>query len=72
MQARSRRRAASGGLIRNDYNLLDNTTDVDGVTAGSHSVSDDPAFNTTGYYVPASSSPAIDAADPLAEVPVAG
>ena len=62
--------AASGALIRNDYNLLHNTTDVSGVTAGVHSVSGSPLLDS--YYVPAADSPAIDAADPRADVPLAG
>jgi hypothetical protein len=64
--------AASGGLIRNRYNLLDNTTDLSGVAAGAGTVEADPAFATSGHYVPSASSPAIDAADPRAEVPLAG
>ena len=65
--------ATSGGLIWNRYNLLDNTTNVSGVTVGEGTVEADPAFATGGsYYVPSASSPAIDAADPGAEVPLAG
>jgi hypothetical protein len=64
--------ATSSGLIRNDYNLLHNTTDLDGVTAGPNTIYGAPAFAGTGHYVPTAASPAIDAADPLAEVPPAG
>lgn len=64
--------AASDGVIRNDYNLLDNTTNLSGVTAGANTLEADPAFAASGHYVPSAASPAIDAADPLAEVPVAG
>jgi len=64
--------AASGALIRNDYNLLDNTANVSGVTAGAHTLTADPAFAATGHYIPSATSPALDAADPLAEAPLAG
>jgi len=64
--------AASGGLIRNDYNLLHNTADFSGVTAGAHTILADPAFAPSGLYVPTAASPAVDAADPLAEVLPAG
>jgi hypothetical protein len=65
--------ATSGGLIWNRYNLLHNTTNLSGVAAGEGTVEADPAFATSGsYYVPSASSPAIDAADPGAEVPLAG
>ena len=64
-------KAVSGALVRNDYNLLHNTANLSGVTAGG-TPHGRPAFATTGDYVPGVTSPALDAADPLAEVPAAG
>ena len=63
--------AASSALLRNSYNLLFNTTNLDAVTAGEGTVEADPAFAATNYYLTAAS-PAVDAADPVAEVPPAG
>ena len=63
-------RATGGGLIRNDYNLLHNTSDLDGVTAGENTLFADPAFSSD-YHLSASS-PAVDAADPLAPVSAGG
>ncbi len=64
--------AAGSALIRNEYNLLDNTTNVSGVTAGEGTVEADAAFAAGSYYVPGADSPAIDAAQPWADVPLAG
>ena len=64
--------AAAGSLIRNDYNLLNNTTNVVGVTAGANTVTGDPLFATVGHYQLTADSPALDAADPHAEVPLGG
>lgn len=64
--------AATGGLVRNDYNLLHNTTNLEGVTAGAGTLEGDPAFASAGHYVPSAASPALDAADPWAQVPLAG
>ena len=64
-------RAASYALLRNSYNLLSNTVNLDAVTAGEGTVEADPAFAATNYYLTAAS-PAVDAADPVAEVPPAG
>jgi parallel beta-helix repeat protein len=64
--------AASNGLIRNAYNLLHNTTALSGVTAGDGTLTTAPAFAGAGYYVPSAASPAIDAAEPWAVVPLAG
>ncbi|HEX9028210.1 MAG TPA: hypothetical protein VF823_03470, partial [Anaerolineales bacterium] len=64
--------ASSGALVRNGYNLLHNTSDLSGVSAGEGTLTSAPAFATSSYYVPSAASPAIDAADPLAAVPPAG
>ena len=64
--------AVSGALVRNEYNLLQNTTNLSGVTAGTGTLTGDPAFVSASYYVPSAVSPAIDAGDPLAAVPPAG
>jgi hypothetical protein len=64
--------AASNGLIRNAYNLLHNTTALSGVTAGDGTLTTAPAFGSGSYYVPSAASPAIDAAEPWAVVPLAG
>jgi parallel beta-helix repeat protein len=64
--------AVTGGLVRNDYNLLHNTTNLEGVTAGAGTLEGDPAFASAGHYVPSAASPALDAADPWAQVPLAG
>ena len=63
---------ASGGLIRNDYNLLNSATNLDGVTGGAHTLTADPGFAGTGHYYLTADSAAVDAADPLAPVPPAG
>jgi hypothetical protein len=65
-------KAEAGGLVLNSYNLLDNTTNFSGVTAGEGALLAAPAFAESSYYVPSAASPAIDAADPLAPVPAAG
>jgi hypothetical protein len=62
----------ANGMIGNDYNLLNNSTDLSGVTPGENTLTGDPAFATTGHYVLTATSPAVDAADPTAEVPPAG
>lgn len=64
--------ATADGLIRNDYNLLNSATNLDGVAGGAHTLMDDPGFAETGHYYLTASSPALDAADPLAAVPPAG
>jgi hypothetical protein len=64
--------AASGGLIRSDYNLLHNLTNLSGVSAGPGTLEADPEFASTGHYVPRATSPALDAAHPWSEVPLAG
>ena len=45
-------KAVSGALVRNDYNLLHNTANLSGVTAGANTLTVDPAFAPSGYYVP--------------------
>ncbi|NLG27517.1 MAG: PKD domain-containing protein, partial [Chloroflexi bacterium] len=64
--------AAASALIRNDYNLLNNDSEVEGATAGPNSVEADPAFAPSGHYSLSATSPALDAADPNAAVPTAG
>ncbi len=65
--------ATSSGLIRNRYNLFyNNTHDPEGVTLGDGSLKADPAYTPSTYYVPSAGSPPIDAAEPWAEVPLAG
>ena len=63
-------RAQDGGQLFASYDLLHNATDADGVTLGDGMVYGDPQFGVD-YYITADS-PAVDAADPFAPVPVGG
>src|SRR3990172_4023027 len=64
--------AASNALIRNQYNLLNNTTDVEGLIVGEGSLFVEPVFADVGKSFLDAASPAVDAADPTDEVPLAG
>ncbi|MCJ7738447.1 MAG: right-handed parallel beta-helix repeat-containing protein, partial [Anaerolineae bacterium] len=63
--------ALASAQVFNSYNLLHDTSDAL-VTPGEGTVTADPAFASGTHYVPSATSLAIDAAEPWAEVPLAG